>query len=123
MRAHRISANHQHEGGTMFEKRRARKRFERDIADKSPWDKAMRRMRWTAHNGGSQREMLALAEEALREARSGEERQQALTWLEPLRAGRTVKTTSAPMTLLSWAGVDARSIDEIEEALRGVEER
>jgi hypothetical protein len=107
----------------ILEKRRRRRQFERDIADKTPHEKAMRRLRFAAMYGGrSQLEMLAFAEEALREARSGEERLQALAWLSPLRAGRTVKTTSVPMTLLSWAGVDVRTIDEVEDALRGVDE-
>jgi hypothetical protein len=66
------------------------------------------------------RTMLFAAERALATAPDGD-RYAIERWLTPLRESRTVRSTVFPMTLTKLNGVDAASVEEIEEAMQGVD--
>ncbi len=74
-----------------------------------------------AQGSKDNRTMLLAAERALATAPDGNcytiER-----WIIPLREGRTVRVKTFPMKITKINDVDAASVDEIEETMRGVDQ-
>ncbi len=87
-------------------------KFRRRIRHLTRHEHAMRELRWMALYGGSHRKMLAQAHIAYDNALSGEEKQTARAWLDPLVLGRTIRTKGGG-EFLSIDMVPVAIIDEI----------
>jgi hypothetical protein len=79
----------------------------------------MRRM--SAQSSRDAKTLLLLAQRAVDTAPDDDARDQAKRWRDVYRAGRLVKTTSFPMKLLSWSGVDIRLVDAVEDVFKEME--
>jgi hypothetical protein len=106
----------------VFARRKARKQFERAIARLPEHEQHARRLRYLIANGASHDEQLAAARIAYETAQTGEDKQHLLRFLRPLEEGRVIHTKSGGK-LITILGIPAELVHQVEEALRGVEER
>jgi predicted transcriptional regulator len=88
-----------------------------------PFEQHVRRLRHLAATGGSRKAMLREARAAYATAPNENSKYQVSQWLEPLEAGRVIRTKVVPATIITVMGTPAELVRQVEEVFKGVDER